>query len=193
MTPRDKLLPDFAQEALASDELASADDHQVADALAELGGSLPTTPASAVARQRLVAEASARPMRYEPFLPRLSQIMDLSADRVRDALAKTTETEGWFDVADGVRMFRFSGGPELGGGDCALVWMQPGARFPKHRHIGTERALCLEGEFQDSRGRVYGRGDSETLDPGTEHDLTVSTAGECILAVAVSDGGVEFT
>jgi anti-sigma factor ChrR (cupin superfamily) len=84
-----------------------------------------------------------------------------------------------------------SGGPALAGARAQLLRFAAGARFPSHRHTGTEIVFVLEGSYVDSNERTFGPGDQQILEAGTEHTLRISPDGPCIAAVV--SGGVEFT
>ncbi len=186
-----KLLPGFVQEALGDDSLDASGELEIAEGLAVLGAGLPPLSPPSGSRARLVAEASTRPTSYLPFVPEIARIMDLAPDDIERVLAKFDDGDAWIDAFPRIRVLRLEGGARLAGGECAIVWLDPGAEFPEHRHVGSEVAICLEGEFHDTRGYSYGRGDIAALDPGSEHGFSVDDTGVCVVAVAVSAGGIE--
>jgi anti-sigma factor ChrR (cupin superfamily) len=73
----------------------------------------------------------------------------------------------------------------------AFVKIQPGSRYPLHRHRGGEDCLVLRGGFQDGRGE-YHAGDFVYYEPGSlHHDFQALAGEECWLFV-VAHGGLEI-
>ena len=64
---------------------------------------------------------------------------------------------------------------------CYLMRMQPGAAVLPHEHPGMEEFLILGGDFIDSDGRVFRRGDFVSYDAGTRHHSR--TEKGCLIAV----------
>lgn len=60
----------------------------------------------------------------------------------------------WQDFRDGVDMFPLHGDPTQGS-SCALLRYQPGARIPRHMHVGMECLLVLRGSQIDERGHYH--------------------------------------
>ncbi len=58
-----------------------------------------------------------------------------------------------------------------------LARMEPGARFPSHRHPESEDCFILEGDFR-VHGEVLGPGDFHHADAGSTHG-EISTEGGC--------------
>lgn len=79
---------------------------------------------------------------------------------------------GWRDCAfeyfrEGVEICRLvPGEPEL-----ALLRYQPGASVPRHRHVGMETILVLEGSQSDEYGH-YPAGSLVANPQGTIHSVT---------------------
>jgi putative transcriptional regulator len=63
-----------------------------------------------------------------------------------------------------------------------LVWAKPGARYPRHRHLGDEDILVLQGRLRDERGS-YGPGDICRSETGTDHSEEVEGQDDCICFV----------
>jgi anti-sigma factor ChrR (cupin superfamily) len=67
---------------------------------------------------------------------------------------------------EGVEIFWIrEGSPAL-----ALLRYAPGAGVPRHRHVGLETILVLEGAQSDEAGR-YGAGQLVVNQPGSEHSV----------------------
>ena len=65
-----------------------------------------------------------------------------------------------------------------------LARLEPGASYPKHRHVGDEQCLVLEGElFTD--GVLLKAGDFIATNDGTIHTDTHSDSG-CLLLLATA-------
>lgn len=87
----------------------------------------------------------------------------------------------WVEVAPGVRVHPVEE-------DAArqfravLVWASPGARYPRHRHLGDEEILVLSGRLRDQRG-TYGPGEICRSVTGSVHSEEVDGAEDCICYV----------
>jgi anti-sigma factor ChrR (cupin superfamily) len=64
-----------------------------------------------------------------------------------------------------------------------LVRMEPGARMPKHRHLGVEQCLVLEGDVR-SGGIEMSAGDFNCSLPGSVHDELITKTGTLLLIVS---------
>jgi putative transcriptional regulator len=72
---------------------------------------------------------------------------------------------------------------------AVLVWADPGARVPPHRHLGDEEIYVLQGRLRDERGE-YGPGDVCRSRAGSVHSEEAVTAEECVCYI-VYHGGYE--
>ena len=68
------------------------------------------------------------------------------------------------------------------GYECFLLRFHPGAESTPHQHSGYEQFLMLDGELEDSDGRVFGPGDFVSFDPGSRH-CSVSHDGCTMLVI----------
>ncbi|HVZ34889.1 MAG TPA: cupin domain-containing protein, partial [Polyangiaceae bacterium] len=82
----------------------------------------------------------------------------------------------------------FQAGPSLGSADTGLVRMAAGLAFPRHRHIGAERVLVLEGGYRDSSGRVVIAGDAVEMPDGSRHAYRVLPDGPLVFALVLESG-----
>jgi len=64
-----------------------------------------------------------------------------------------------------------------------LVRMQPGARIPRHRHLGVEQCLVLEGDLR-SGPYAMGAGDFNCSLPDSIHDELTTDGGALLLLVS---------
>ncbi len=122
---------------------------------------------------------------------------------------KKTNLDGvqWFPVeldVDGVEAVRKEGmtGSREGASDArrgaratgvVLIRMEPGKGYERHRHLGPETVLVLQGGYRDAFGEVRA-GDVVTYETGSEHaPIALGGAGDpaCVL-YAVSVGGIEL-
>ncbi|HEY0708751.1 MAG TPA: cupin domain-containing protein [Polyangia bacterium] len=99
------------------------------------------------------------------------------ADLVERAKAGTL---AWEPFRAGVfRHVLYDEGPE--GAAAALLRYEPGARVPRHEHVGHEHILVLAGSQQDQRGH-YGPGTMVVNPPGSSHEV-FSPDGCLVLAI----------
>ncbi len=123
----------------------------------------------------------------DPGLPaRLAQLFDISMERAREALARAADPAAW--GVPGMAFLPLQGGPAVAGAYTGLVRLSPGLRFPRHRHVGQERTLLLQGSYRDQDGLVLHPGDGRVLPAGSEHDFRVLPGDECIFATVVFSG-----
>jgi quercetin dioxygenase-like cupin family protein len=146
----------------------------------------PETP-SPVLCQRLMAEVEQPPQRYAPFFARLSQLFDLSEDRVIAECARLADPSVWrFAGLPGIKNVLVKGGPRVEGAtEVLFARFVPGLRFPRHVHTAPEHVLVLEGSYIDSEGVAHRPGELLTWQPGTRHGFQVSEDEPCIIATVV--------
>jgi anti-sigma factor ChrR (cupin superfamily) len=70
---------------------------------------------------------------------------------------------------------------------AVLVWAQPGASMPLHRHLGDEEILVLRGRLTDGRDE-YGPGEVCRSRTGSVHSETVVNDEECVCYVVYHGG-----
>jgi hypothetical protein len=143
-----------------------------------LAAAVEPEPPAAAARQRLLDQASAGAERWAPFVERLARFFDLGSERIREIVAKIGDAASWeAGPMPGIELVHFAGGPQVAAADNGLVRMAPGLAFPRHRHLGTERILILEGGYTDDAGRVWRAGDVHVSGSDVQHAYVVLEAG----------------
>lgn len=139
---------------------------------------------------RLLGAVSQLPLRYAPFVARTASLWGVSEDRAYQIFGSSAQASHWKRTPlPGVRVLPVA--EEAGGANKFMVRFAPGIRFPRHRHVGSEALLVLEGSYTDTLGRVVRPGDLHEMASGTEHGFLVSQEGPCIGAVL--QHGREFT
>ena len=75
----------------------------------------------------------------------------------------------------------------------ALIRMEPGCGYPRHKHRGDEEVLVLQGGYADELGD-YGPGQLVRYAPGTEHGplATETPGGEPCVLLALAHEGVKL-
>lgn len=160
--------------------------------VAEAEAAAPEAPDAAAAgglRARLMGSVAED--RYAPFLHRLAALTGLSAAEARAILRRISdpwEQSPWA----GCELIHLQGGPATAGADTGLVRLQPGCRFPLHRHP-AEHVLILQGALQEAAdgaggGAIRKAGDQFSLSGA--HTFTALPGEPLIYAVVVY--GVEF-
>ena len=124
-----------------------------------------------------VAEAlSAEPVPPRPELrQRVLDLLDAPAMPI------DLESYAWDEPLPGVRFCTLEDDASRGVRKV-LVWAMPGARYPRHRHLGEEDILVLAGHLRDERG-TYGPGDICRSETGTDHSEEVVGQDDCICYV----------
>jgi anti-sigma factor ChrR (cupin superfamily) len=87
----------------------------------------------------------------------------------------------WDEVVPGIKLHVLKEDPTRGLRAC-LVWALPGARHPRHRHLGDENILVLQGAIKDERG-VYGPGQICRSLGGSSHSEQAMPGQDCICYV----------
>jgi putative transcriptional regulator len=102
--------------------------------------------------------------------------MDLSAIPFRDTRHR------------GVRIHFYSS-DERSGRVVALIAMEPGCGYPRHRHRGDEQVLVLQGGYRDERGEH--RQGAVRYPDGSAHAPVALPGASCVL-LAVAHEGIEL-
>ena len=128
------------------------------------------------------------------FTERLAALFDLAGTRAEELIHEAGGLAAdWeaFPVA-GVRLFHLAGGARVAGADCGLVRLEPGVRFPSHRHAGDEWSLILAGEAEEEgTGARWLPGDLLHREAGSVHAYRVVGAAPLVFAVVLR-GGIQL-
>jgi len=73
--------------------------------------------------------------------------------------------------------------PEGRPGEAYLARFAAGMRFPRHRHLGQEEVLILEGSYTDDVGQRFRSGDLHRMETGSLHDFRIDLHEPCVAAV----------
>jgi anti-sigma factor ChrR (cupin superfamily) len=92
----------------------------------------------------------------------------------------------WQDAGPGIRVHELRVDP-VRGMRGVLVWAKPGARTMRHRHLGDEVILVLQGALRDDEGR-YGPGQVCRSRAGSVHTEEVLPGDDCICYVVYYGG-----
>jgi putative transcriptional regulator len=169
------------------------------EALSLLALALPPEHPHPTARTRLLTSVAEQQRGLEEvgggrlgtFVEQLASFFDVTAERARTLIDLVSDRTAWtIGPATGVSLIHILPGPRFAGADAGFVRMAPGARFPRHRHLGHEFGLILEGGFTDESGVVVRAGERHELAAGTSHDFVALPEG-CLFAALVL-GGIEF-
>ena len=166
-------------------ELAALEEALAGPALA-LSPVPPPPPVAA----RLLASAAA-PGRFA-FADLVARVFDLSHDGATSVLASADDPARWeAGPIRGLELLHLAGGPAVAQADSGLVRFAPGTAFPRHRHIGLEVMVVLEGGFTDDRGEYHGAGERLHEPPGSSHAFVCDPVEGCLAAVVLF-GGIEI-
>ena len=106
------------------------------------------------------------------------QILDLAE---APALPIDVAAYDWDEVVPGIKAHVVKEDP-VRGMRAVLIWARPGARHPRHRHLGDENILVLAGAIRDHRG-TYGPGQICRSRSGSIHTEEAVTDEECFCYV----------
>lgn len=163
-----------------------------ADLLDEAGlGAEPVAPRTGL--RAAVLDTIASGTRLRGFTERLARMFDLGGERAGELIREASgpAEAGWVTVPvlAGVRLFHFPGGPRVAAADCGLVRLEPGARFPRHRHAGDEWSFVLAGEAEEEETGVrWIPGDLVHRTVGTAHAYRVVSREPLVFAVVLHGG-----
>ncbi len=171
-------MKDRVQEALFVEGLKDE------DVLALLQDIAPVQPAAKL-RALLMAEVQARP--WEPFVNRMANLVDVSAERARFFL--NTMMENFVPAPwKNVEWIHLEAGPANAGCDVGILRVAPEQEFPYHTHGNEEVVLVLQGGFQNDDGSIHRAGELCRQRDG--HGFTALPGQPLIYLVVVA--GVEF-
>ncbi len=80
---------------------------------------------------------------------------------------------------------------EAAGARGRLMHLAPGLTFPQHSHRSQERVLVLEGAYADAHRTQVHAGETQTMPPGSEHQLHILGTTPCVAAIV--ERGIDFT
>jgi len=148
----------------------------------------PPIEPSAEVRVRLLRSVSGAE-RFAPFVDRFAELFALTAEAARALFVRAEDPAEWSSPMPGLQCLRFESGLE--GAECWLARFAAGLRYPRHRHLGRELAMVLEGGYTDSDGSLVIPGDVRLGEKGSSHGLSVHADGDCTAALAIW-GGIEI-
>jgi len=140
-------------------------------------------------RQRIL-ERAAGPERYLPFTPRVAAFFGVSEESAHKSLVALTHGAFTPLPLPGFRRRRAPVGCPLP--DAMFLRLDAGTCCPRHRHLGRERLLVLEGAFVEADGTLHGPGDLTEQPALSTHSFRVTDRGPCVCAYSI-EHGVEFS
>jgi quercetin dioxygenase-like cupin family protein len=129
--------------------------------------------------------------RLAGFLDRLATFFDLAHERAAELLREASgDARSWQALpGSAARLFHLAGGPRVAAADCGLVRLEPGARFPGHRHRGDEWSLVLAGEaVEEETGARWAPGDLVHRSVETAHAFSAVGSEPLVFAVVLYGG-----
>jgi quercetin dioxygenase-like cupin family protein len=175
-------LPGFVRDAQPDD------DRLLREALTQL-----VPPAKAppqLLRERLLATVTRPRLRFAPLFGALSELFDLGDTDLAGLFEHAASPAAWTETPiAGARLIHVAGGPRVAGADNGLVLIAAGGRFPRHRHLGVERVLVLDGGYRDAPGgRLYLPGDRQEMPAESSHEVVALPERDLLFAVSVITG-----
>ena len=201
MNPNDlDLLPEFALGTLPTaemDRVARAINESPAlqaavDAITEALVTANVASLASVAPSRSVRARLLRSVggvdRFQTFFDVMAQALDLTVDAVSALCSRIDRPSEWQPgPRRGIQLIHFRPGPRLVAAiDAGLVRMTPGTAFPRHRHLGFEWNMVLEGTLHDG-DRAYRPGDVFCYENQSAHEYSAGP-GRDLLMIAMHHG-----
>jgi hypothetical protein len=129
--------------------------------------------------------------RFRRFIPQVSHLLDLSdEDALRcldQAASAASYAPGFFP---GMSLLHVRGGAAVANAITGFVRVAGGLAFPRHRHLGQESVLIVQGRLLDD-GRVCEPADVVVMPAGSAHAFSV-LPGPDLLYLAVVERGLEI-
>jgi anti-sigma factor ChrR (cupin superfamily) len=73
----------------------------------------------------------------------------------------------------------------------ALIRMEPGCGYPRHRHRGPEHVLVLQGGYSDERGE-HRKSSFVRYEDGSMHEPEALAGAEACVLLALANEGVQL-
>lgn len=139
-------------------------------------------------RARVLASTDAK-SRFEGLVGRVAALFDVAEDKAR-ALLAAIDAPSSFKATPVPMTFLFDveGGPGVAAFDAGIVKHEVGLTFPRHRHLGEEVMLLLEGSIRDDAGKVWVAGDTLRSAAGSAHSFEVLPGPHAVVAVLLEKG-----
>ena len=133
--------------------------------------------------------------RFTSFVDRVAEFFDLGVERARellDSISAVPNTPWEASPVPGTSLLHLDGGPRVAEAvNCGLVHIAAGSGFPRHRHIGDEWSLVLQGSSQEDNGHVSQPGDLLHKEADSEHAFRVISDEPLVFAVVLY-GGIQI-
>jgi hypothetical protein len=187
------ILSDCEQKEMAT-RVATAPDLEAELALFEevlsrRADTLGTVQPSSAVRDRLLATLSSAD-RFRPFLGKLAEMVDQPADFVQGLLTRMEDGSLWEPgPLPGLHVAHFEPGPRAQAADAGFVRVAAGFSVPRHRHLGDEVSLVLEGTLCEDGVRHF-PGQIVASASGTVHGFSAGVEKDLVFVVTHS--GLEF-
>jgi hypothetical protein len=137
----------------------------------------------------LLSSATTGVLRYAPFFEKVGTLFDVERPGVARMFEKAQRADEWTPGPHpSIALLHLESGAAVAGADVGFVRMPAGFFWPRHRHLGRESVLILEGGYDDSDGKCYRAGDLHEMHPGTAHAFTVFKSSPLLLAVLLYEG-----
>ncbi len=179
--------------ALATDASLAAELRAWRETAAQLGLALPPAPVTPGLWSQIEA-ATARPRPFARFTARVAAALEVGEDLARRLLDRIDAASSWVaGPSPTSRLYHIEPGPAVlaVGGIAGFVKVEPGATFPRHKHLGAEHVLVLQGGFRDENGTDVLTGQDNHQPADSDHEF-VAHGGEALIYLAVIRGKVDF-
>ena len=190
----DDILPEWALGTLASPEWEAAERHlagcarcraqaaRLMPAREALPALVPPVepPPEVLAR---VMEKMEGPGRLARFADRVAVFFGLTRERALEVLAAVSDPASWMPgPVAGSEILPVEAGPAKEGMMAGILRLNPGVRYPLHRHHGREWNLVLEGGFREDDGHEVWPGEELEKADSTSHGFTALDGPACLCA-----------
>lgn len=130
--------------------------------------------------------------RFAERAPALGDLFGLSSNDARLCLHALSDHEGWLAApAPGIEWRFVRIGKSRRPGSGMLARLVPGATFPRHKHLGDEHVLVLEGELVEAHGVTTAGGTIIRL-TGSEHTIGARAGGPGCTCALLNLGPIEL-
>ena len=141
-------------------------------------------------RERLLGAACGG--RVERFAGEVAELIDVPLARARELLDAIDTPDPWLPgMTPAVQFYHLPPGPAVQASLVGFLRVTAGESFPRHRHLGEERVLVLQGALREEDGTIRRRGELVVSADASEHAFA-ALPGPDLVFLVVLQGGLEI-
>jgi hypothetical protein len=161
------------------------------EAMTALPVGLPAPSTSIDVRARMLGSVD-HLERFSDRAPALAELFGLSKNEARLTLHALSDDDGWMAAPfEGIAWRFVRIGKSRRPGSGMLARLAPGATFPRHKHVGDEHVLVLDGELIEPDA-VTTTGGVVSREAGSVHTIGARVGGPGCVCALLNLGPIEL-